>query len=135
MFYSMEGPATLVDMWRSRPLPKFMVGPNAINGRQRRVSATTPDQTPNFLFADNPPGVLIGASQPPHRPTRSIGGHRTCITLVPPFTQLLLRLSRPANLYFCPTAPAQGLHAERSADSWPSKSEGAFSPRMWAING
>jgi len=24
---------------RSRPLPKFMVGPNAINGRQRRVSA------------------------------------------------------------------------------------------------
>ena len=22
--------------WRSRPLPKFMVGPNAINGRQRR---------------------------------------------------------------------------------------------------
>jgi hypothetical protein len=26
------------DMWRSRPLPKFMVGPNAINGRQRRLS-------------------------------------------------------------------------------------------------
>jgi hypothetical protein len=25
--------------WGSRPLPKFMVGPNAINGRQRRLSA------------------------------------------------------------------------------------------------
>src|SRR5258708_12365884 len=27
--------------WRSRPLPKFMVGPNAINGRQRRFTAVT----------------------------------------------------------------------------------------------
>src|SRR5438445_9248637 len=28
--------------WGSRPLPKFMVGPNAINGRQRRFLAAMP---------------------------------------------------------------------------------------------
>jgi hypothetical protein len=27
--------------WGSRPLPKFMVGPNAINGRQRRLPCPT----------------------------------------------------------------------------------------------
>ena len=27
-------------MWGSRPLPELMVGPHAINGRQRRVSPT-----------------------------------------------------------------------------------------------
>src|SRR5207302_1959339 len=30
--------AIVVVKWRSRPLPKFMVGPNAINGRQRRLN-------------------------------------------------------------------------------------------------
>ena len=43
--------------WRSRPLPKFIVGPNAINGRQRRFAATTPFSA--LLLVSNYPTSLI----------------------------------------------------------------------------
>src|SRR5437870_3860603 len=36
------------DMWGSRPLPKFMVRPHAINGRQHRVSSSC-DQRKLFV--------------------------------------------------------------------------------------
>jgi hypothetical protein len=58
--------------WASRPLPTFMVGPNAINGRPRRLSASSfQNRQPNLRTTE---ASNLRSSAPAH-PTSMISGN------------------------------------------------------------